>query len=181
MIEYKRNWFKFVVAFVVCLLVRLIPFRPPNIEPILATQMPFGKAYGKIAGFTFAFLSIVLLDLIVSKVGLWTWITACSYGLLGIWAGLYLKNKKNSAWNYATFAIMGTLAFDIVTGLSIGPLFYHQPFTQALVGQLPFTGMHLLGNVGFAIILSPALHRYVVANKKLENDSIINLVAPKRA
>lgn len=177
---YKKNWFKFVAGFIVCLLIRLIPFRPPNIEPILATQMPFSKAYGKIAGFLFAFLSMVLYDILTGKVGMWTFITASVYGLLGLWASLYFKNKNNSPWNYAKFAVMGTLAFDIVTGLSVGPIFFHQPFMEALVGQIPFTALHLAGNVGFAVVLSPLIYRFVIENKKLETESLIMIFNPKQ-
>jgi uncharacterized membrane protein len=178
--NYKKNWFKYIVGFIVCLLIRLIPFRPPNIEPILATQMPFSKAYGKFVGFTFAFLSIVVFDVISSKVGMWTFITAFAYGLLGFWASVYFKNKKNNSWNYAKFAIMGTLTFDIVTGLSIGPLFFHQPFMEALIGQIPFTGLHLLGNVSFAIVLSPLIYRFVIENKKFETESLLIIFNTKR-
>lgn len=109
---YKKNWFKYIVGFIVFLLIRLVPFRPPNIEPILSTQMPFSKAYGKVAGFSFAFLSMISYDLITSKVGLWTFVTAIAYGFLGIWASQYFQNKKSNSWNYVKFAIMGTLAFD---------------------------------------------------------------------
>lgn len=177
----QKNWFKYVVGFVACLLIRLIPFRPPNIEPILATQMPFSKAYGKIAGFLFAFLSMVLFDIITGKVGMWTFITASAYGLLGLWASVYFKNKNNSSWNYAKFAVMGTLAFDIVTGLSVGPVFFHQPFMEALIGQVPFTAFHLIGNVGFAIVFSPLLYKYVIENKKFESTSLIAIFNPKQA
>ncbi len=177
----QKNWFKYIVGFIVCLLIRLIPFRPPNIEPILATQMPFAKAYGKIAGFLFAFLSMVLFDIITGKVGMWTFITASAYGLLGLWASVYFKNKNNSSWNYAKFAVMGTLAFDIVTGLSVGPLFFHQPFMEALIGQIPFTALHLLGNVSFAVLLSPLIYKFVIENKKFESESLIAIFNPKQA
>ncbi len=177
----QKNWFKYVVGFVACLLIRLIPFRPPNIEPILATQMPFSKAYGKIAGFLFAFFSMVLYDILTGKVGIWTFITASAYGLLGLWASIYFKNKNNSSWNYAKFAVMGTLAFDIVTGLSVGPLFFHQPFMEALIGQIPFTALHLIGNIGFAVVFSPLLYKYVIENKKFESESLIAIFNPKQA
>ena len=177
----QKNWFKYVVGFVACLLIRLIPFRPPNIEPILATQMPFSKAYGKIAGFLFAFFSMVLYDILTGKVGMWTFITASAYGLLGLWASIYFKNKNNSSWNYAKFAVMGTLAFDIVTGLSVGPLFFHQPFIEALIGQIPFTALHLLGNVSFAVLLSPLIYKFVIENKKFESESLIAIFNPKQA
>ena len=172
---YKKNWFKYIIGFIVCLLIRLIPFRPPNIEPLLATQMPFSKAYGKIAGFLFAFLSIVFFDIITGKVGMWTFITAIAYGFLGFWASMYFKNKNNSSWNYARFAIMGTLVFDIVTGLSVGPLFFHQPFMEALIGQIPFTALHLVGNICFAVALSPLIYRFVIENKKFETQSLISI------
>jgi energy-coupling factor transport system substrate-specific component len=177
---YNKNWLKFILGFIICFLIRLIPFRPPNIEPILATQMPFSKVYGATIGFLFAFLSIVLFDVFTGSMGVWTLLTASTYGVLGFWATSYFKKHEANAWGYARFAIMGTLFFDAVTGLSIGPLFFNQSFMGALVGQIPFTALHLLGNVSFAILLSPIIYRYVIENKNLETDSIINIFNPKR-
>ena len=176
----RKNYWKYIVGFIVCFLIRLIPFKPPNIEPILATQMPFSRAYGGIAGFSFAFFSIIIFDFFTSGLGMWTLITAFSYGLLGLWAVNYFKNKKNTGWNYAKFAIIGTLAYDIVTGLSVGPLFFNQPFMEALIGQIPFTALHLLGNVSFALVLSPAIYNFIIENKKLESVSIIRIFNPKK-
>ncbi len=176
---YVKNWFKFALGFVVCLLIRLIPFRPPNIEPIMATAMPFARAYGKMAGFFFAFGSMVLFDLIVGKVGVWTFITALAYGLVGLGAAVYFKNKKNTAWNYAKFAVISTVLFDAVTGLTIGPIFFGQPFIAAVIGQIPFTAMHLLGNILFALVLSPALYAFVIENKKLESPRLFINLKPK--
>ena len=177
---YKKNWFKYIVGFIVCLLIRLIPFRAQNIEPILSTQMPFSKAYGKIAGFLFAFLSIILFDILTEKVGMWTLITASTYGLLGVWASFYFKNKNNSSWNYAKFAVMGTLVFDIITGLSVGPLLFHQRFIEAFIGQIPFTALHLVGNISFAVILSPIIYRFVIVRKKIETQALITKLNPKQ-
>lgn len=176
---YQKNWFKFFIGFSACFLIRLIPFRPPNIEPILATQMPFAKSYGAVAGFFFAFSSILLFDLAVGKLGIWTIITAVSYGILGLFAYKYFKNRENKTINYVKFAIIGTIAYDIVTGLTIGPLFFHQTFLQALIGQIPFTIMHLAGNISLAIILSPLINKILVQNKKITAPSIINVPNPK--
>lgn len=177
--NYKKNYLKFIVGFIVCILIRLIPFRPPNIEPVLAIQMPFSKAYGALGGFLFAFANIILFDSITDKLGIWTLLTALSYGVLGVWSAYYFKKHKANRANYVRFAIFGTLFFDAVTGLSIGPLFFHQSFMEALLGQIPFTGLHLLGNISFAVILSPALYKFVIENKKLETASIINIFHPK--
>lgn len=166
--NFKKNWLKFVLGFTLCFLVRIIPFRPPNIEPILAMEMPFSRAYGPYTGFLFAFFSIVLFDLITQKFGMWTLLTAVTYGMLGIWATFYFKRKEGGPLDYARFAIIGTLFFDAVTGLSLGPLFFGQSFAEAFFGQIPFTLWHLLGNVSFALVLSPALYRFVLENEKLE-------------
>ena len=48
----------------------------------------------------------------------------------------------------------------------MGPLFFGMPFIVALVGQIPFTALHLLGNVSFAIVLSPVIERWVLASEK---------------
>ncbi len=176
---YKKNWLKYIIGFMICLLFRLIPFRPPNIEPILATQMPFAKAYGAVAGFVFAFTSILLYDILTVKVGWWTLITAVTYGIIGIGSAWYFSRYAQKRLNYVVFAIIGTLFFDIVTGLLIGPLFFHQMFIEALIGQIPFTLLHLAGNVGFALILSPLIYRFVIENKKFETESLSNFLTPK--
>lgn len=178
-LNFKKNWLKFTVGIVVCLLVRLIPFRVPNIEPILATQMPFSKAYGPYAGFLFAFLSILLYDLITSTLGVWTFVTIGAYGFLGLSAGVYFKNREAGAWDYVRFAVMGTLFFDIVTGFSVGPLFFDQPLYAAAVGQIPFTILHLIGNVSFAFVLSPAIYNLITKTRKRKANSIISTLHPK--
>jgi hypothetical protein len=162
-----RNWVKYTVAFLFVLLIRLLPFRAPNLEPIMAFQMPFSKKYGILMSFMFGFLSITIYDSLTSGFGIWTLITAISYGLVGLGSYFYFKNR--SGWkSYATYAVIATIVYDAVTGLTIGPLFFHQSFMISLVGQIPFTALHLLGNVSFAIILSPVIERWIVMSKKRE-------------
>ena len=161
----KKNWFKYIIAFVSVFLIRLIPFRAPNLEPIMAVAMPFGKAYKGLFTFIFAASSIILFDLVTSGFGMWTAITALAYGLVGYGASFYFKNR--SGWkNYALYAIIATILYDAVTGLTMGPLFFGMPFMVALVGQIPFTVLHLLGNVSFAIVLSPVIEKWVLAGQK---------------
>lgn len=165
---HSKNWFKIGVGLIACLLFRLIPFRPPNIEPILATQMPMSKVYGPLLGFVFGFLSIVLFDFLVGRVGLWTIITASTYGLLGVWSVFYFKKRAMKRKNFVLFSIWGTLVYDAITGLTIGPLFFNQPFIIALVGQIPFTALHLIGSVTFAFFVSPLMYKYLVTNPVLD-------------
>jgi len=155
-----KKGIKYIAMFLIAIVIRLVPFRAPNVEPIMTIIMPFGKTYGKIMVFIFGFLSIVVFDLITSRVGIWTLITALAYGSLGLGASYYFKNR--SGWkNYALYAIIGTIFYDAITGLTIGPLFFNQSFMVSLVGQIPFTILHLLSNVSFAIVLSPVIEKWL--------------------
>lgn len=181
---YKNNWFKFIAGFIFCLLLRLIPFRPPNIEPLLATQMPFSKKFGAWAGFIFGFCSIILYDSLSGHLGIWSLLVGVAYGLLGILSVLFFKKREMTRINFVKFAVLGTLFFDIITGLTIGPIFFHQNFFVALSGQIPFTLYHLAGNIAFALIISPVMHRYITENRKLNynfSGSIINILNHKKA
>lgn len=177
----KKNYFKFSFALVLCLLVRLIPFRAPNVEPILATMMPFSKAYGAFVGFSFAVLSILFYDLLTGTIGMQTFFTVGAYGILGLWSAFYFQKHKGSRGDYVRFAIFGTLFFDAFTGLTVGPIFFHQSFMQSLMGQIPFTVLHLIGNIIFASILSPAIYKNLIKKKEKNSLSPINIPAYRQA
>ncbi|MDO8552108.1 MAG: hypothetical protein Q7S01_01105 [bacterium] len=175
--EYATGWLKFILGWVVVFLFRLIPFRPPNFEPMLATIMPVSKRFGMLGSFLFGFLGIVLFDAVTSGWGSWTVVTAIAYGVLGIGSQLYFRNREATVRNFLSFGIVGTIFYDAVTGLTIGPIFQGQSFMVALTGQIPFTLMHLLGTVVFATFLSPALYRWVVRSETLE----LSVILPKFA
>lgn len=175
----EKNYFKPALALVLCLLVRLVPLRAPNIEPILATTMPISRVYGAFAGFFFAVLSILLYDILTGTLGVQTFFTAGAYGIIGFWSASYFKKNKGSRWNYVRFAIFGTLFFDALTGLTIGPLFFHQSFLNTFIGQIPFTMLHLIGNISFAFILSPAIYNFMIRKKKKHRLSATNTLNPK--
>jgi len=159
---------KYILGWIIVFAVRLIPWRMPNVEGIMATLMPFSKRYGAFGGFAYASLSIALFDLVLGKAGMWTVVTAIAYGIIGVLAFYFFRSRANTPWDYVAFAVIGTLLFDALTGLTVGPLFFAQPFVEALIGQIPFTVYHLFGNVLFSALLSPLLYRFVVENKKLE-------------
>ena len=160
----KKNWYKYTIAFVAVFALRSLPFRAPNVEPVMAVLLPFGKVYSGIMSFIFGFSSVFLFDLVTSGIGIWTFITALCYGFVGVGASIYFKNCTGRK-NYAIYAILATIVYDALTGLTIGPLFFHQSFVVSLVGQIPFTFLHLLGNVSFAIILSPAIESWASSKK----------------
>jgi len=156
---------KYTIAFLSVLIIRLIPFRAPNLEPMMALIMPISKKYGILMSFFFGFLSIVIYDSMTSGWGIWTLITGFSYGLVGIGATLYFK-KRSGRRNYVIYAIVATILYDAITGLTIGPLFFNQTFAISLAGQIPFTIIHLLSNVSFAIVLSPVIEKWLVEKEE---------------
>jgi len=174
---YSQNWLKFIIGWVIVFAIRMVPFRPANVEPVLATQMPFSKRYGMIAGFVFAFLNILVYDAFTSGVGSWTWLVAITYGAIGVLAGWWFSKRKGNVANYALFAIVATLLFDLITGVLAGPLLFGQSFMSAFVGQIPFTLRHLIGNTIFAAVASPLIDRWVVKNKKFETKVLFGKLA----
>ncbi|MEM3555887.1 MAG: ECF transporter S component [Candidatus Micrarchaeia archaeon] len=162
-----RNSAKYVIALLFCAFFRILP-RPPNVEPVMTATMPFAKEFGGWAGFFFAAFSIVIFDFLSGRVGYWTVYTSLAYGLVGYAAWLWLSKKKEvKGRDYAKFAFLSTIFYDAVTALAFG-IQFGQSLEVTLLGQIPFTFYHLLGNVSMGYLISPLLHKWVIANPKLE-------------
>lgn len=168
---------KYIVGFVGTLAFRLVsPFLGLwNISPLMATEIAGAKAYGPIAGGIYGALSIALVDLFMGKIGSWTIVTALTYGVVGVGAGYFLKNRSATSYNFVAVSIAGTLFFDLITGVFMGPIFYAQPWMSAVLGQIPFTLRHLVGNVFFASVLSPWFYKKIMMNPKWELKSIFKV------
>jgi uncharacterized membrane protein len=165
----KSNPLKFTFGIVLLYLLRLIPMPLPNFEPIMATTLPFAKKYGKIAGMLFPIIAIIAFDLI-TRPGMWTIYTAITYGMIGFAAGKYFGSiKKVKMRNYLGFGIAGTLAYDAITALVFGFQF-GQPLAVTIIGQIPFTIYHLLGNALMIGILVPIINRAIIENPSMELD-----------
>ena len=169
-----QNSLKYALGLIFVVLIRLVP-HVPNVEPIMATLMPFSRKWGMLSGLFFGVMAVVLYDLATGTFGPWTAFTAGAYGLLGIASGLYFKHVKGKAIvQYLGFAIVGTLFYDAITGLTVGPLFYGQSFMAALAGQVPYTLTHLESNIVLALVVSPLVYKFIVANPKLELSAVAN-------
>lgn len=158
-----KDKLKIFTIFIGCLLFRLLPLRAPNVEPIMASIMPLGRKYGAFIGFLFGFLSIFLYDSL-THFGSWTWTVGITYGLVGAISSIYFNKVKSSSFNFAVFAFFVTIVFDFVTGVLFAPMF-GQTIWSAFVLQIPFTALHLAGNIGFALTLSPLINRWVMSPK----------------
>ena len=89
---------------------------------------------------------------------------------------LYLSKKKSKARYYISYSVVATLVYDAVTGIGIGMLFFHQTFMVTFLGQIPFTALHLAGNIVFAGLLSPLIYKWVIENKNLETTAVYSKV-----
>jgi uncharacterized membrane protein len=152
---------KLFLVFIGCLVFRLIPLRAPNVEPIMASVMPLGRKYGALMAFAFGFLSIFLYDLL-TNFGSWTWIAAFTYGIVGMASSVYFKKLKDSTFNFITFAFIATIFFDLITGVLFAPM-WGQTILNALILQIPFTALHLAGNIGFALTISPLINKWLLS------------------
>ena len=170
-----KNLIKYLIGLFTVIVLRLVP-HPPNVEPIMATMMPFAKRWGKLAGLFFTLLAILSFDILTGTLGVWSIMTAGTYALLGIAAGIYFKNKENKVRYYVGFSVVGTLVYDAITGIGTGMLFFKQSFMLTFMGQIPFTLYHLAGNIALAAIVSPLLYKWVLENKQLETQTVIDKV-----
>lgn len=161
---------KYIIGFIGTLVFRLFSpfFGMWNISPLMATEFAGSKAYGPIVSGLYGALSIAIIDVIMGKFGTWTIITSLTYGMVGVWGAYFFKNRSASAQNFILASIVGTLFFDLITGILMGPIFYDQPWMSAIVGQIPFTVRHLAGNIFFAGILAPWFYTRIVENQKLK-------------
>lgn len=171
-----QNLLKYLIGLLMVITFRLVP-HPPNVEPIMATMMPFSKKWGWASGMLFALLAIISFDLITGTFGSWTLITAGTYAALGVAAGLFLKNRESNLRHYVIFAVAGTLVYDAITGIGMGVFMFHMPLMTTLTGQIPFTIYHLTGNIVLASVVSPLLYKWVIANPKLETAYINQRIA----
>jgi hypothetical protein len=133
----------------------------PNNDPILAVALPCAKR-GRIAAVVFPVAAMVLFDVLSQRVGIWTVVTAGTYGLLGLafsYAYRALANRGRAVGPAAFLVsgIVGVLIFDFVTGPVMSSALFQPSFGEAFVGQIPFTVKHLASVAAYALVVSPAL------------------------
>lgn len=88
-------------------------------------------------------------------IGLWTLTGAIAWGIVGF---IYAKQQPNgSPFAFAKLGLGGTLLFDAITGPIASTFIWGMPFTDALIGQIPFTLKHLFGIAAVSLLLAPFL------------------------
>jgi hypothetical protein len=166
---------KLILTGILCNLYRLLRFIPNN-DPIMGAMLPFSRRGKWWEAGLFAFLTMVSFDLITMKLGVWTIVTGLTYGALGIaFYFAYGKIKRFSIWTYIGGGVAGVLIFDFITGPIASSLMFGMPFLASLVGQVPFTLLHLASVTFFVALLTPLIDRTIVENPAFEDVALKKL------
>jgi len=133
----------------------------PNNDPIMAVMLPCAKR-GRAAAFAFPVVAMVLFDILSRRVGIWTAVTAGTYGLLGFgfsfaYSALGKRGRRIGPATFLVSGVVGVLVFDFITGPILSSAMFRMSFAQALVGQIPFTLKHLASVSAYTLVVSPAL------------------------
>jgi hypothetical protein len=173
-ISDKRNGFRLFISLVIANCIRLLKILPNN-DPIMSMALPFSRRSSALTSFMFPFATMVSFDIVTGNVGLWTAVTSITYGALGLIFHYLMKGReKVGISRYLGFGVLGVLLFDLVTGVIATPmLFPPMTFWEALVGQVPFTAMHLLTTSLFILIVTPLLDKQVLVNERLADNKIL--------
>ena len=148
---------KYVISLTFCTLVRLVKIFPNN-DPIMGFALPFARKDKWWQAFLFPFIAMVSFDIITAKVGPWTLVTSSVYGLLALLFYRYFRTQsKVGLGTYLKGSIFGVLIFDFLTGPIMSSYMFRMPFEVALIGQIPFTLMHLASSITYTAIFVPIL------------------------
>jgi hypothetical protein len=137
-------------------IIRLVKFFPNN-DPIMGCSLVFAKNSRLWKAILFPVIAMVVFDIITMKVGIWTFGTAAAFALIVVIFSRILKNRKSSLGLYAKSSIAGVLIFDFLTGPIMSSFAFKIPFEVALLGQIPFTIMHLGSALLFTTLIVPIL------------------------
>jgi len=130
---------------------------PPNIEGLMPFVLAFGMVAGPLYGFVNGLLARALYDGYMGWAGWWTLFTSIAYGIVGLCAAIVGMAKRR--WNRLEIGVLAaalTIVYDVLTMLVFG-LAFKVPIDVLLIGQIPFTINHLVGNVTFCVIFTPFL------------------------
>jgi hypothetical protein len=135
----------------------------PNNDPIMAVMLPCAKR-GRVAAVAFPVVAMVLFDILSRRVGIWTAVTAGTYGLLGLgfsfaYSALGKRGRRIGPATFLVSGVVGVLVFDFITGPILSSAMFRMSFAQAFVGQIPFTLKHLASVSAYTVVVSPVLDR----------------------
>ncbi len=128
-----------------------------GIESVMLFTLSGALVYGPIYGFIIGASVMVIADLMIRLVGLWTLYTALAYGFVGFLAGIVGMIKKNfSRVELAGLSFILTILFDAIS-MTAFALQFAIPLPIAAISQIPVTIIHTAGNTLLAFLFAPSL------------------------
>jgi len=164
--------FKLILSILIANAIRLVRIIPNN-DPIMSMALPYSRRSTMAVSFLFPFITMASFDLVTGYVGAWTIGTSVTYGAIGVLFYYLLKGRKKvGIVRYLGYGAAGVLIFDFITGVLMTPLLFGMTFTEAFLGQIPFTAMHLLTSSAFILVVTPLLDREVLSNRHLDDSRV---------
>jgi hypothetical protein len=154
---------KSLLLWVLCLGVRLAPWRPANVEPILACLLPLSRRAHLWVSLVFPASLLLAQDVVQGALGIWTPWTMLAYSLCGLAAWAVRSSVRQHWFMDAALGAALALTFDVLT-LPMGPLLWGQSWVETVVGQVPFSLRHALGAAVSCGLTSTVLQRWLAAD-----------------
>jgi energy-coupling factor transport system substrate-specific component len=137
-----------------CFAGRFIPF----LKPIAALTIITALYLGGEAGFLVGALSAVLSNFYFGQ-GPWTAFQMLSWGLIGLFAGIFSEKLLKSRTLLLIYGAMTGIAYSFIMDIWT-VLWYNQGFNiklyaAALVSAIPYTVSYAVSNVLFLYLLAP--------------------------
>ena len=127
----------------------------PNNDPIMGFMLPEARK-SMLKSALFAFVTMIIFDIITMQVGVWTIVTASVYALFAIGVSFFFKKIKTAKISYYLGAVtIGILIFDIITGPIMSSMLFNQSLMLTIIGQIPFTLMHLVSGLTWVAVIAP--------------------------
>lgn len=176
-------WIKCILGWLICFAIILVPLQPYSIfiggfplgdaHPMIAILMPFAEKLGVLGSAIYTLIySISFFAIWRPDLPNWIFVQGFAYAVVLALAALLLKKNKVKILGYVLYAFIGSILFDIIYRVPVGPLQYGQPILSALKEQMPYTFMRAIINTIYALILSFPIYRWIVMNPRLESDAI---------
>lgn len=154
----KTSQIAFLSVFAAFIVVGRIVFQfLPNIQPVTVMLICLAIFAGTRSAVLLAIISTYVSNIYLG-LGIWTIWQILGWVTVSLLSGLLAQQLKNA--NIYIFSLYcGMMAYVYGIVIQLGTYSYTGNFIAYYLASLPFDTLHAIGNIGFAIILTPILQR----------------------
>ena len=154
--ERRETGSRRMVIVVVMTVLAVIGRFIPVIKPVAAITVISGVFLGGEAGFLVGAITAVVSNFFWGQ-GPWTPFQMFSWGMVGLFAGLFrgvLKTSRIALYVYGAIAgVLFSMIMDVWTVLWMNEGFSWEPYLAAVVSAVPMTIVYAVSNVVFLVLL----------------------------